>query len=184
MPITRGKKEELVAEYTDKFSRSRAIYLTDYRGLTVSEITDLRKQLRENGNEVEYTVAKNTLLALALERAGFPVPEELLVGPTAVAFVYDEPVAPAKALSRYADTNEKLQIRGGILGATILNTAAVKDLAALPGRDVLLAILLGNIQGPALSLVNTIMAPLREIAYILAQRGQEAGGADEVAAEA
>lgn len=184
MPITRAKKEQLIAEYTEKFSRSQAVYVTDYRGLTVSEIADLRKRLREDGGEVEYTVAKNTLLALALERAGLPVPEDLLVGPTAVAFVYDEPLAPARALTRYAETNEKLAIRGGMLGASVLDMEAVKGLAALPGREVLLATLLGSIQGPASSLVNTIMAPMREIAYILAQRGEGSGGSTaEAAAE-
>lgn len=178
MPITRAKKQELVAEYTDKFNRSQAVYVTDYRGLTVSEITDLRKQLRESGGRdgVEYTVAKNTLLKLALERAGLPVPEDLLVGPTAIAFVYGDPVAPAKALTKYADTNEKLEVRGGMLGATVLDAAAVKNLADLPSREVLLATLLGSIQGPASSLVNTLMAPLREIASILARRGEGAGG--------
>jgi len=183
LPITRAKKEELIAEYTEKFTRSQAVYMTDYRGLTVSEMADLRRRLRENGGNVEYTVAKNTLLSIALKQAGLPTPEDLLEGPTAVAFVYDDPVAPAKALTSFASSNEKFSIRGGLLGNNILDSNAIADIAKLPSREVILANLLGSVQGPASSLVNTIMAPLREIAFILAQRGEGAGGGTEAAQE-
>lgn len=182
MPITREKKDELVAEYTEKFSRSQAAFLTHYRGLTVTEITDLRRRLQGDGNDVEYTIAKNTLIRLALQQAGLPVPEDLLEGPTAVVFVYGDPTAPAKALNAYVNTNEKVTVRGGLFGASILDADGVKRIAALPSREVILATLLGSVQGPASSLVSTLMAPMREIAYILAQRGES--GAEAAPAEA
>jgi large subunit ribosomal protein L10 len=177
VPFTREKKSELIAEYTEKLSRSQATYLTHYRGLTVTEISDLRTKLRESG-EAEYLVTKNTLLGIALRQAGMPVPENLLEGPTAVVFCYKDPVAPAKTLSKYVDTSEKVTLRGGILGPSILSPADVKGMADLPSREVLLATLLGSIQGPASSIVSTIMAPMREIAYILAQRGEGASNAN------
>lgn len=180
MPITRQKKAELIDEYTDKLSRSQAAYLTHYRGLTVTEIGDLRSKLRET-SDAEYVVTKNTLLAIAMEKAGLPVPEELLEGPTAVVFCFTDPVAPAKTLTKYADGNEKVTVRGGLLGASVLSPTDVKGMADLPTRDIIMATLLGSIQGPASSLVNTIMAPMREIAYILAQRGEGAGGASSEA---
>ncbi|MDQ4078850.1 MAG: 50S ribosomal protein L10 [Chloroflexota bacterium] len=166
MPITRQQKEAYVAEYTDKLSRSQAAYLADYRGLTVAEIGTLREQLREQ-SESELTVAKNRLLRLALEQAGLPVPEEQLEGPTAVLFCYEDPVTPAKVLKKYAENNEKITVKGGIVGGDIVDVRGFEGMAELPSREEILARLVGIIQGPAQELFSTITAPMREIAQVL-----------------
>ncbi|MGH2544049.1 MAG: 50S ribosomal protein L10, partial [Ardenticatenaceae bacterium] len=112
MPITRQQKEAYVAEYTDKLGRSAVAYLADYRGLTVTEIGELREQLRQNdGDGAELIVAKNTLLMLAFKEAGLPVPEEHLEGPTAVLFCFEDPISPAKLLKKYAQQNEKVSVK-------------------------------------------------------------------------
>lgn len=167
MPITRAQKEEYIAEYTDKLSRAQAAYLADTRGLSVAGISDLRTQLRAQA-DVELAVAKNTLLGIAFEQAGLPVPNDLLVGPTAILFCYSDPVAPAKVLTKYADQNsEKVTVKGGVVGNSVLNVSGVKGMADLPSREVILATLIGAIQGPAQNLFGTITAPLREVAQVL-----------------
>jgi large subunit ribosomal protein L10 len=166
LAISREKKEAFVQEYTDKLSRSAATYITDYRGLTVTELGTLREQLRAQG-EVEFAVAKNTLLTLAFKEAGLPVPEEHLVGPTAVLFCYTDPVLPVKALKKYADQHDELSIKGGVMGARVLGLNEVEGMASLPPREEILATLVGVIQGPAQSLFGTIIAPMREIAQVL-----------------
>lgn len=171
MAISRQQKEAYVAEYTEKLSRSQATYLTDYRGLTVANIGDLRGQLREQSN-AELTVAKNTLLRLAFEQAGWPVPDEHLEGPTAVLFCFDDPIMPAKVLSRYAKQNDLFEIKGGVMTDHVMGAAEVQGMADLPGREEILATLIGAIQGPAQSLFGTITAPLREIAQVLHARSE------------
>lgn len=155
-----------MAEYTEKLSRVQAAYLADYRGLTVSEIGDLRSQLREAGDG-ELAVAKNTLLQIAFKQAGLPVPTDYLEGPTAVLFCYDDPVGPAKVLKRYADRNDAVEIKGGVIGDRIADLNEVNRMADLPSREEILATLVGLIQGPAQELFGTITAPMREVAQVL-----------------
>jgi large subunit ribosomal protein L10 len=171
LAISREKKEAFVQEYTDKLSRSAATYITDYRGLTVTELGTLRAQLRDQG-DVEFAIAKNTLLTLAFKEAGLPVPEEHLAGPTAVLFCFTDPVSPAKALKKYADQHDDLTIKGGVMGARVLTLNEVEGMASLPPREEILATLVGVIQGPAQSLFGTIIAPMREIAQVLHARAE------------
>lgn len=171
MPITREQKEAYVEEYTDKLSRSVAAYIADYRGLSVSQIGDLRKQFRDSG-DAELTVAKNTLLGLAFKQAGLPVPDEHLAGPTAVLFCYTDAITPAKVLKKYADSNDKVTVKGGVVGNRVLSAQDVEGMASLPSREVILATLIGAIQGPAQALFGTITAPLREIAQVLNAHGE------------
>lgn len=175
MAISKEKKQQMVADYLDRMSNSQAVVLTDYRGLSVAELSELRRKLREE-NSV-FQIVKNTLFKLALEQAGIPIPAEQLEGPVAVGYCLGEVPPVAKALTDFAKETDVLEIKGAILGNAILDAAGVKDLADLPPREFLLAQLLGAVQGPMSSLVSTITAPMRELVQVLqarSEQGQEA----------
>jgi large subunit ribosomal protein L10 len=175
LAISKEKKQQMVADYVDKMSHSQAMILADYRGLTVAALTDLRRQLREmNG---AFQIVKNTLFARALEEAGIPAPGEPLAGPLAVGYCLGEVPPIAKALVDLAAATEVLQIKGAIVGSSYLDADGVRGLATLPPREILLAQLLGSVQGPMSSFVSTITAPMRELVQVLkarAEQGQEA----------
>ena len=175
MAITKDKKQQMVADYVERLSKSEAVILTDYRGLTVARMTELRRSLRES--DAVFQVVKNTLFGLALEEAGLPKPTEQLQGPVAVGYCFGDAPPVAKALMDFAKETQILQIQGAILGTRFIDSAAVKDLADLPPREILLAQLLGAVQGPMSSLVSTVTAPLRELTQVLQARSEQ--GADE-----
>ena len=179
MAITKEQKVEMVADYKDKMSRSRAIILTDYRGLTVAQISELRRNLREVDSV--FQVVKNTLFELALEESGLPVPTVQMDGPLAVSYCLAETPPVAKLLREFAGSSDILVIKGAIMGTTVLDASAVASLADLPSREVLRAQLLGAVQGPMGSLVNTLNAPLRELAQLLRARSEQ-GQEQEAAA--
>ncbi len=140
------KKQALVAELTEKFKESASTVITDYRGLTVADVTELRKKLREAG--IEYRVLKNTLCRRASEAAEFPELGEHFVGPTAIAFSKEDSVAPAKILHEFAKSNENLKIKGGIVDGKVVGVDELKALANLPSREGLLSMLLSVLQAP------------------------------------
>jgi large subunit ribosomal protein L10 len=177
LAISKEKKQELVKSYTEELSRSQAVILTDYRGLPVTELNQLRNKMREA--ESGYHVVKNRLAKLALKEAGLPVLEELLQGPTAIGFCYEDVVAPAKVLTDYAKESKVLTIKGGILGERVIDVQAISALADLPPRDVLLAQLLSNIQSPMTGLVNVLNGTLRGLVNVLKAHADqlEAGNA-------
>jgi large subunit ribosomal protein L10 len=161
----------MVADYLDKMSRSQALLLTDYRGLTVVQISELRRNLREMNST--FQVVKNTLFERALDETGIPVQKEPLQGPLAVAFCLGDPQPVARALLAFAKETDVLQIKGAVLGTRFLGPEAVKNLAELPPREVILAQLLGTVQGPMTDLVSTIAAPLRELVQVLQARSEQ-----------
>jgi len=171
LAITKQKKVRISSDYAQKLSGSKAVLLTDYRGLTVASMTELRQKLRELGSN--FHVAKNTLFRRALVEAHMPVPEEQLQGPTALGFVTGEVAPVVKALLDFAVDNEALQIKGIIWGTMFLDQEGTKALVNLPSREVLLGRLLGVVQGPMVNTVGTITAPLRELVQVLAARGQQ-----------
>lgn len=158
-------KQKIVEEISDKLQRSVTAILTDYRGLNVAEATELRKQLREAG--VEYKVLKNTLTILAAEKAGLDGLRDYLTGPTAIAFSYEDPVAPAKILARYAKEHKRPELKSGVLAGNIIDAAAIAALAALPEREVLLAQVVAGFQGPIAGFVNVLQGNLRNFAQVL-----------------
>ena len=165
----------MVANHVANLSRSRAMILADYRGLTVANITQLRQNLRELDGA--FHVVKNSLFQRALEQADLPVPTELMDGPLAVGYCFGDTPPVAKALVDFAKGVEVLQIKGAILGTELLDAQGVKGLADLPPRDVLRAQLLAAIQGPMGNLVGVLAAPMREIVQVLkarSEQGQEA----------
>ncbi len=165
------KKREAVDELTDRLARSEMAVVTDYRGLTVSEIAQLRRQLREAG--VEYEVAKNTLLRLAAQRAGYPDMGSLLEGPTAVAFTSGDLSKGAKALKEYARTSKVFTIKGGVLGHQVLSAEDVNTVADLPSKEQLVAKVLGTVQAPIVNLVSVLGGPVRGLAYVLQARAKQ-----------
>ena len=163
--MARPEKVAMVQEIQERLSKSQGAVLTDYRGLNAAEITELRKRLRDAG--VEYKVLKNTLTTLAAEELELEGLIPLLEGPTAIAFGYDDPVAPAKIISEFAKTNKNLEVKGGLLEGKILDPAGVKDLAELPSREVLLSMVVRGMQGPIAGLVNVLQGNIRNLVYAL-----------------
>ena len=135
-------KKSVVAEIKDKFDRAKTVVLVDYRGLTVAEDTELRNQMRKAG--VEYAVLKNTMINLAIKDMGIDQMKSSLEGPTAVAFGYEDMIAPAKILSEYSKKIKKMTIKCGVCDGDYLDEAGVQALANLPSREVLIAKLMGS----------------------------------------
>lgn len=139
------EKQQLVNEVSAKLKESSCTVVADYRGLTVAQVTQLRKNLREAG--IEFQVLKNTLVRRATADAALTDLDEVLTGPTAIAFGKDI-VAPAKILSDFAKKNDKLQIKGGVVEGRVVDAAQIKALADLPSREGLLSMLLSVLQAP------------------------------------
>lgn len=139
-------KKVQVEEIAEKFKAAASIVVVDYRGLTVGQVTELRKQLREAG--VEFKVYKNTLSRRASEIAGLEGINEFLTGPNAIAFSNEDVVAPAKIINEFAKKNEALEIKAGIIEGTVASVEDVKALAELPSREGLLSMLLSVLQAP------------------------------------
>ena len=171
MAISREKKEQLVSWYTDLFSRSNAVILTDYRGLTVADISQLRRKLQEA--QSEYRVTQNRLMKLALREAKLPVPEDLLEGPTATGFCFEEVPAAAKVLADFSKESKILVIKGGLLGDRIISADEVTSLAELPPREILLAHVLGTIRGPAGGISRAVASSIRSILHVLKARVEQ-----------
>ncbi len=150
------KKKEIVADLHERFARSKVVIVTDYKGLDVTTINDLRKKLIEL--EVEYKVVKNSLLIRASEETDVALIKDCFKGPSAVALSYDDPVAPAKVLTKFADEHIKLEIKTGVMDGKVLDLSAIKSLSALPSRDVLLGKLLSVANGVPTGFVRTISA--------------------------
>jgi large subunit ribosomal protein L10 len=139
-------KKQVVTEIADKLRDSKSTIVVDYRGLTVSQVTELRKQLREAG--VDFKVYKNSLTRRASAEVGLEGLNEHLTGPNAIAFSTEDVVAPAKIINEFAKKNEKLEIKAGVIEGNIASLEDVKALAELPSREGLLSMLLSVLQAP------------------------------------
>lgn len=159
------EKEQIVHELKDKFLKSKVVIVTDYQGLDVSTINELRRKLRTAG--IEYRVAKNTLLIRASEGTEISLIKDKFKGPSAVALGYEDPVAPAKVLTEFADQNNKLEIKIGVLKGKVLELKDIKALATLPSREILLAQLFSVMQGTPASLVRALNQLPAKLVYVL-----------------
>lgn len=166
-------KAARVDQLADRLSRSSIAIVTDYRGLTVAEITELRRKLR--AARVDYQVAKNRLLRFAAERVQKTALSPDLVGPTAIAFGYEDPVDAAKALQDYVRNSRVLTVKCAVLGDRRLEARELQTLAELPARPQLQARLVGTIQGPMAALIGTIEGLLRQLVYVIDQRALQLG---------
>jgi large subunit ribosomal protein L10 len=176
----RPEKVAVVDEVRGHFNDSDAAILTEYRGLTVTEISNLRRALRPAGGE--YKVYKNTLVRFAARDLGLDI-EPMLEGPTAIAFIKGDAVTVAKALRDFAKTNPKLVVKGGLLGEKVLDAKDTSALADVAPREVLLARLAGGMAAPMVQFAGLLQALPRNLAYGLKALIDQKGGAPEAAAE-
>ena len=178
--MAKADKVSTVAEITEKFRTANAAVITEYRGLTMAQLTQLRRSL---GGDTAYTVAKNTLVKRAAADAGVQGLDELFVGPTAVAFVSGEPVDAAKALRDFAKAHPLLVIKGGLLDGRPLEAAEVTKLADLDSREVLLSKLAGAMKGTLTKAAVVLNAlPTKTAQLLAALQEKKAEGADDAGA--
>jgi large subunit ribosomal protein L10 len=164
--MPRADKVEQVELLTEKLRSARVAVLTDYRGLTVGQLQDLRGRLR--AQDVEYRVVKNTLARRAAVEAGHPDFQDHLKGPVAIAFGGEDIGAPARLLAEFIrQTRLRLDIVGGLVEGRVMGPEQVRQVADLPPREVLLAQLLGTLQSPIAQLVGTIQAPVQQLVGLL-----------------
>ena len=178
-------KVAAVAELVENFRESNGAVLTEYRGLTVKQLQDLRRSL---GESASYAVAKNTLTKIAAKEAGIDLSEDLLTGPTAIAFITGDVVEAAKGLRDFAKANPTLVLKGGYLDGKSLDADEIKKLADLESREVLLAKLAGAMKGSLQNAVSLFNAPLaqtaRLVAALEAKKAEEAPAAPAAEAPA
>jgi large subunit ribosomal protein L10 len=147
-------KKKITADLHDRFTRSAIIVVTDYKGLDVAAMNDLRRKLR--AEDVEYQVVKNSLLVRAADATEVALIKAHFEGPSAIAISYKDPVAPAKVLTQFAKENDKLGIKAGVLKGKVLDVDAIKELASLPTREVLLSQLLATLNAVPTSFVRAL----------------------------
>ena len=167
------KKEQLVNELAEKLQKAQSVVIFDYRGMTVSEVTALRVEMRKAGNE--YVVLKNSMVERAARQVGIdPKLDDMLKGPSAFAFGSDDPGSPAKVLQDTVKQLKKCEIKGGIVNGKVTDAAGIDALAELPPKEVLIARMLGS-----------MMSPISGLAIVLDQIAKSRGGAEpaEVIAE-
>ena len=165
MAISKQRKDELIAQYVDWVKRSQVVIITEYTGLSMKGIDDLRGKMRATGAELH--IVKNTLGKVAFDQAGLKSPARFLESSTAVAFAFQDAPATAKAMSEFARTSEFVKIKGGYLDGSPITAEGVKALAELPPLPVVRAQLLGTIMAPASKLVRTLAEPARQLAAVI-----------------
>ncbi len=165
MAISKEKKEKIVEELTEKFSSSSAVILTNYQGLNVKDITGLRCELKEKG--VKFEVIKNTLVKIALEKAGLKIDTSIFSGPVALAFDLEEGIDSSKIIYNFAKGNKNLEILGGIINKNLVDVDAIKSLALLPTREELYAKLVGSLNAPISGFINVLSGNIRNLVYVL-----------------
>jgi len=151
-----AKKETLVQAAAEKFESAASVVIVDYRGLTVEEVTNLRKQLRDAG--VEMKVIKNSILSRAAKKVGLDGLDEVFTGPTAIAFSNDDVVAPAKIIDEFAKDAKALEIKGGVIEGKVSSVEQITALAKLPNREGLLSMLLSVLQAPVRNVAYAVKA--------------------------
>lgn len=165
MRKNKNEKQEVIDELHEKFARAKAVVLTGYSGIDVEQITDLRSKLRQA--QVEYRVVKNTLARRAAEGTGLEGLKDHFVGPIGIALGYDDPVAPAKVLQEFSKTQQKLELKIGMLDGKLLKQADIKALANLPSLDALRGTIIGLLQAPASRIARVLQAPAGQVARVL-----------------
>jgi large subunit ribosomal protein L10 len=168
--VPTAAKAETIDQLRRRLGGATAAVLTEYRGLTVQQLSELRKQLK--AASAEYRVVKNRLARVAIEGSPLVSLRPHLTGPLGVVIARKDPAAVAKALQGFAKTNPAFQLRVGVVDGQLLDPQGLKAVADLPARDVLRAQVVGAIQGPLAQLVGLLQAPQRELAFILAERGK------------
>jgi large subunit ribosomal protein L10 len=165
LAITKERKNEVLSHYDEWVNRSQALIVTEYSGMSMKQLDDLRTKIRESGGE--FHVIKNTLGKRALEGKGMPLPAGIFEGSTAISFAFRDAAGTAKVVTDFARTSEFLKVKGGFLGNSPMRAEDVKSLADLPPLPVMRAQLLGTLLAPAGQLVRTLAEPARSMAAVL-----------------
>ncbi len=160
-----NEKKRIVEDLHEKFSKSKVVILTDYKGLDVDSINDLRRKLRES--QIQYQVVKNSLLIRASKDTDVELIKDNFKGPSAIALSFEDPVSPAKVLTKFADENEKLEIKVGVMNGKVLDISAIKALSALPSREVLIGQLLSVMNGVPTGFVRALVDIQRRLLNVI-----------------
>jgi large subunit ribosomal protein L10 len=166
--MKRSEKEQIVAEVSEVLQKANGMYLTDFTGLTVEQVTELRREFRKSG--VQYKVAKNTLIRRALE--GLAGAEELsdkLVGPTGVAVSFTDPVAPAKIIKKFAEKHSRLGLKAAVIERRVYDGSRLDELSKLPTKAETLASILGSIQSPLAAVPVVLNAVIRDLVSVIGE---------------
>jgi large subunit ribosomal protein L10 len=172
LAISKEHKREVVAQYSQWISGSKALILTEYTGLSMKEIDDLRSKVREVGGE--FHVVKNTLGKLAFKEAGLPLPADFLEGSTAIGFALKDAQPMAKTMTDFARSADALKIKGGYLGSRAISAKEVIALAEMPPLPVMRARLMGTLLAPASQLARLLAEPARQMAAVLQAHAESA----------
>ena len=170
------EKKQIVQDLHEKFLKFQVVILTDYKGLDVTALNTLRRQLREA--DAEYRVVKNSLLVRACEDTDAALIKDSFTGPSAIAYSYNDPVAPAKVLTAFAKEYEKFEIKNGVLNGKMLDLNAIKALSGLPSREVLLGLFLSALNGVPTAFVRALNdVPVRLLNVLQAVKDQKEANA-------
>ncbi len=165
--MARPDKEAAVKELEKEFSKAKSMVMTDYIGLDVAEMTELRSKLREAG--VDYKVVKNTLATIAANNSDLSEINDFFRGPTAIAFGIEDVVSPAKILDEFSEDHEVLEIKGGYLNGEVISKEKVESLAKIPSREELLAKAFASMKAPITGFVNVLSGNMRNLVSVLSQ---------------
>jgi len=176
------KKVEEVREITELLRDTPLAILTDYRGLTVADLQNLRKLLHPH--QANIRVVKNTLASIAADEAGMGGIKSLLEGPTALVTTGEDVVAPAKVVNDFVRTSRILQVKGAMLEGQVIAASEIENLANLPPREVLIGRVVGGMQSPLYGLVSVLAGTIRQLGYVLNARAEQLGGNADTSAEA
>jgi len=168
--MNKEQKKNYITEMTANFENSEAVLVTHYQGLTVKQLDELRKQMREQG--IQFKITKNKITKLALEKTKCKDLANLFTGPTAVALSKDA-ISTAKILTKFSKENNNLKILGGIMGKEILDVAAVANVATLPTLDEARAKIIGILRAPAQKIVSILLAPASKIAILALKKSKK-----------
>jgi len=163
--LTKQQKQELIEELTDKLKRQKSLIFTDFRGLKMGEMQELRKNLKEA--EIDYKVAKKTLIKLAIEKAKKEIDTNQFESSVALAFGYKDPIMPAKILDKFTKKHKSLKILGGLMDNKFLTIEEVKELARIPSKNELLARLVSGLKSPISGFVNVLQGNIRNLIGVL-----------------
>lgn len=167
MAITKEKKEKIISELTEKFQKSKVAVLTDYKGLSVADISELRKKAREK--QIEYKVAKNTLFILASKKAGIEVDEKYFNDQMAIAFGYNDEIDAPKVMNEFSKSHEGFEITGGIIEKRLSSKQNIINLANLPEKEELYAKIVGSLASPLRGILSVMQGNLRGLVSVLNQ---------------
>ena len=168
--MNKEQKKQYIDEMTTQFDKSEAVIVAHYQGLTVSQLDDLRKQMREHG--IKFKITKNRITKIALEKTRCKDLSNLFTGPTAVALSEDA-ITSAKILTKFSKENESLKILGGIMGSEVLDLAGVKNVATLPSLDEARAKIVGILRSPAQKIASILLAPASKIAILALEKSKK-----------